>query len=124
MARIGLLLQHRLDQRSESLKAASEIGESGGDPNPRACLKLDHRSRLPRTARTSAESSPLSTLTNARPGRSMWIEPEGVTTGKASGAITRSGSAVTVTGKSSVRGWLATQPIAVRDRPSAASRIS
>ncbi len=28
---------------------------------------------------------PLSTLTNARPVNSMWIEPEGVTTGEASG---------------------------------------
>ncbi len=110
MAGVGLLFQHRLDQSTESMKAAAEIGEPRSDPDPRACLQIHHRNRLPSTACTSAGSTPLSTLTNARPGNSMWIEPEGAASGASSGVITLSGSLVTITGKSSVRDWLAAQP--------------
>ena len=44
----------------------------------------------------------------------MWIEPDGTASGASSGAITLSGSRVTVTGKSSVRDWLAAQPTPFR----------
>lgn len=54
MAGIRLLLQHRLDQRAEFLKAATEIGESGCDPNPCACLQFNHPNRIPGMACTSA----------------------------------------------------------------------
>ncbi len=104
MAGIGLPLQDGLDQGAESLKAAPEIGEPGGNPNPRACLQLNQRVKLPRTARTSAGSAPLSTLTRARPGSSMWVEPVDTATRVASGSTTLSGSAATVTGKSQARG--------------------
>ena len=40
------------------------------------CLRLDHRKRLPRTARTSSGSTPASTLITARPGSSIWIDPD------------------------------------------------
>ncbi len=115
MARIRLLFQHCLNQRAEPLKAAPEIGKSGRDPDTCACLQFDHRNRLPRTTRTSAGSTQLSTLTNARPGSSMWIEPEGVKTGEASrSANTLSDSPVSVTGKSSVRDSPEAQPTPLR----------
>jgi len=38
------------------------------DPDAPASLQFDHPNTLPRTARTSSGSMPLSTLTNARPG--------------------------------------------------------
>jgi len=114
MTRIRLLFQHRFDQRAEPLKTAPEISESGRDPDACACLQFDHRNRLPRTARTSVGSTPLSTLTKARPGSSMWIEPGEAKTGETSGTITLRGSLVTVTGKSLVRDSPAAQPTPLR----------
>ena len=95
-------LQHCLHHRGESLKSAPQIGESGGDPDPGACLQFNHRSRLPSTVRTRSGSTPLSTLTNARPGNSMCIEPGRVTIGATSGSVLVLSSAVTVTGRSLV----------------------
>ena len=63
--------------RRKSLKAAAQICESGGNPDPCSRLRLHHRKRLPRTARTSSGSTPASTLITARPGNSIWIEPVG-----------------------------------------------
>jgi hypothetical protein len=85
------------------LKAPPQIRETCSDPYPCSGPQLDHRSRLSSTARTSAASTPFSTLTRARPGNSMWIDPDGVIDGATSGAMTRFGSEVKVTGRSSVR---------------------
>ena len=74
------LLKHCLNDRRESLKAAAQIREPGGDPDPCSRLRLDHRKRLPRTARTSSGSTPASTLITARPGSSIWIDPDGAAT--------------------------------------------
>ena len=61
-----LLLQHGLNLRTQSIKAAAHIGHAGSQPDPGSCWKMDHLRRLSRTQRTSAESAPLSTLITAR----------------------------------------------------------
>ena len=70
-----LVLKHRLHLRAQAVEAAAQIGHAGGEPDLRARWKLDHLRRLSRTCRTNAESAPLSTLTIAMPGNSMWMEP-------------------------------------------------
>src|SRR6201996_3764016 len=59
------LLEHRLYDRRESLKAATQIRKPRGNPDPRTGPQLDHRSRLPSTMRTSSGSIPASTRIEA-----------------------------------------------------------
>jgi hypothetical protein len=92
------LLKNRLNDRRESLKAAAQIREPRGNPDPCPCLRFDHRNRLPKTARTSSGSTPASTLITALPGSSIWIDPDGDMAGAIPDNVTLFGSAVTVTG--------------------------
>ncbi len=114
MSGIRRLLQHRLHQCGESLETAPQVGETGSNPYPRSGPKLDHRCKLSSTTRTSAASTPFSTVTNARPGNSMWIAPDEAATAGASGVIMRLGSAASVTGRSSVRACLAAHEAPLR----------
>ena len=102
MAGEGCLLKNCLNDRRESLKAAAQIRKSSSNPDPCACLRLDHRNRLPRTARTSSGSTPASTLITALPGSSIWIDPDGAIAGAIPDNATLFGSAVTVTGSNLV----------------------
>jgi hypothetical protein len=99
----GRLFQHSLHQSGEPLKATPQISEPGGYPDTSSATKLDHRNKLSSMARTSTGSIPASTLTNARPGNSMWIDPDGTGGGGTSGTIALLGSAANVTGSSSAR---------------------
>ena len=81
MAGERCLFKHCLNDRREPLKAAAQIRESGGNPDPCPRLQLDHRNRLPKTVRTSSGSTPASTLITARPGSSIWIDPDRAMTG-------------------------------------------
>src|ERR1700747_329759 len=109
MTGIGRLFKHRLDNGRESLETATQIREASSDPYACACLEFDQRRRLPSTVRISSGSTLPSTLTNARPGSSMWINPiddEG-TPDTTSATVTVFGSGAMVTGRSSGRGCLA-----------------
>jgi hypothetical protein len=85
-------------RRQRSSPGVAGFREPRGNPDPCPCLRLDHRNRLPRTARTSSGSTPASTLITARPGSSIWIDPDRATAGAIPDNETLFGSAVTVTG--------------------------
>jgi hypothetical protein len=97
------LFQHSLHQSGEPLKATPQISEPGGYSDRSSGTKFDHRNKLSSTARTSDVSTPASTLTNAWPGNSMWICPDGTDGGETSGTITLLGSAANVTGSKLAR---------------------
>jgi len=65
-----LLLQHGLNLRTQSIKAAAHVSHAGSEPDPGSCGKMDHLRRLSKTQRKSAGSAPFSTLIIARPGSS------------------------------------------------------
>jgi hypothetical protein len=98
MAGKRCLLKNCLNDRRKPLKAAAQIREPGGNPDPCPCLRLDHRNRLPKTARTRSGSTPASTLITALPGSSIWIDPDGATAAAIPDSVTLLGSAVRVTG--------------------------
>ncbi len=82
---------------------APHIRDTRCKPDLRSCRKLDHLRRLSRIERNSVASAPLSTLISARPGNSIWIEPD--VDGCSCGAgfrITVSHAADTVTGSKAV----------------------
>src|ERR1700747_2664206 len=108
MTGIGRLFKHRLDNGRESLETPTQIREASSDPDACACLEFDQRRRLPSTVRISSGSTLPSTLTNARPGSSMWIDPvEDEGTPDATSVIaTLLGSDAMVTARSSGRGCL------------------
>jgi hypothetical protein len=109
MAGIGRLFKHYLDKGRESLETATQIREASSDPDACACLEFDQRRRLPSIVRISSGSTLPSTLTNARPGSSMRIDPgedEG-TPDATSATSTVSGSDAMVTARSSARGCVA-----------------
>ena len=92
-------MQHGLHLRTEPIKSAAQAGNTRCDPDPRSCSKLDHLRRLSRIACNRIGSAPHSTLIDARPGNSMWIEPDDVGCGSAGGScVTASHRADTVTG--------------------------
>jgi hypothetical protein len=76
MARERPLIKHCLDLCTETLKSTPHIRHAGSDPDLRSGAKLDHLRRLSRIEHNSTRSAPVSTLISARPGNSMWIEPE------------------------------------------------
>jgi hypothetical protein len=103
VTRERLLIQYRLDLRTEALKATSQIRNTGSNPDPRSRTKFDHLRKLSRIERNSTGSAPLSTQIIARPGNSMWIEADLVGRSCAPGArIAVSLGADTVTGSKAV----------------------
>jgi hypothetical protein len=75
--------------RAQTMKAAPHVGDTSGNPDPRARAQFHHGRRLAITALSSAAFTPFSTRIVARPGSSMWIEPVAVCT-CADGAAVRS----------------------------------
>jgi hypothetical protein len=53
------------------MKAATHVGDTGSDPDPRSCAELDHLRKLSSTVRSTTASALPSTLIKARPGSSM-----------------------------------------------------
>jgi hypothetical protein len=90
------------------LETTTQIGEASSNPYACACLEFDQRRRLPSTARISSGSTLPSTLTNARPGSSIWMDPvdDEATPDATSVTATLLGSDAMVTGRSSGRGCL------------------
>jgi hypothetical protein len=71
-----LLVEHRLHLRAQTVEATPHVGHAGCEPDLRPGAKFNHLRRLSRIERSNAGSAPLSTLIIARPGNSMWIEPD------------------------------------------------
>ncbi len=76
MAGERLLVEHGLHLRTQTVEAATHVGHAGCQPDLRPGTKFNHLRKLSRIERNNAASAPLSTLIIARPGNSMWIEPE------------------------------------------------
>src|ERR1035437_3828401 len=73
------------------------------DPDPRSCRKLDHLRRLSRIECKRIGSAPHSTLIDARPGNSMWMEPDVAGCGCAGAScVTASHGADIVTGSNAL----------------------
>src|ERR1700733_14450075 len=70
-----LLVKYVLDLRTQTIKAATQIGHTGCDPDLRPHWKIDHLRRLSRIDCTRQASAPCSTLIRARPASSMLIAP-------------------------------------------------
>jgi hypothetical protein len=107
-----LLVEHGLHLRAQTVETAPHVGHAGGDPDLRPCAGFNHLRRLSRIERNSAGSAPLSTLIIARPGNSMWIEPDaaGCCCPAGSGISTSPGTA-TVTGSKAVVGATGLLPL-------------
>ena len=57
MAGKRILVQHRLHHPAQSRESASQVGHSGGDPNPCSCRQPDHHARHSSTARSAITST-------------------------------------------------------------------
>ena len=78
VAGIGLRVEHRLHLSAQTIKAPPHVGHACGDPDLRACARIDHERRHSNAARNNAASTPLSTRIFARPGSSIWMTLAGI----------------------------------------------
>src|ERR1700691_70055 len=110
-----LLFEHGLHLRTQPIETAPHIGHAGGDPYLRSGAEFNHLRRLSRIDRNSAGSAPLSTLILARPGNSMWMEPDSdCCRSAAPSRISASHGADTVTGSKAVTGAAASANSSLR----------
>src|ERR1700679_811100 len=71
-----LLVENCLHLRAQTVETTTQVGHAGCKPDLGPCAQFNHLRRLSRIARSNTGSAPHSTLIIARPGNSMWIEPD------------------------------------------------
>ena len=111
-----LLMQHVLNLRTQSIKTAAQIRHSCCNPDLGPHRKLDHWRRLSRIERNRTGSAPLSTLSRALPGSSMWIAPLADVATSSDSRLSSAGL-VTVTGISAAQGSLSSPRSNARRHP-------
>jgi len=62
--------------RAQTVEATTHVGHAGCKPDLGSGAKLNHLCMRSRIERSNPGSAPLSTLIIARPGNSMWMEPD------------------------------------------------